>query len=198
MDDMVNDVYSAVMWTRNNIANYGGDPNNVILVGHSAGAQLSILTFMKSALNIRNHGRLLEKLPFIRKLVLLSGPYDFDNYSILKQYFDIEAEEGIAKRIMNELLKSDNTSPTEILSRFRNVSVGPNVFPKIVFFHTSGDHIIPSSSTNGLIYQLRRVVQNININNIDLNNGWSHNTLTRGVRSNNQYYKDTFINLIQS
>ena len=34
----VKDVASAVAWTKANIARYGGDPNRIVLFGHSAGA----------------------------------------------------------------------------------------------------------------------------------------------------------------
>jgi arylformamidase len=37
------DVASAVAWVHNNIANYGGDPAKMILMGHSAGAHLVAL-----------------------------------------------------------------------------------------------------------------------------------------------------------
>lgn len=34
----VNDLASAIAWTHDNIARYGGDPNRIVLFGHSAGA----------------------------------------------------------------------------------------------------------------------------------------------------------------
>lgn len=43
MDVLVRDVATAVGWVHRHIAEYGGDPNRVILGGHSAGAQLAAL-----------------------------------------------------------------------------------------------------------------------------------------------------------
>jgi len=40
----VNDVAAAVRWTVDHIAEYGGDPKNIVLMGHSAGCHLVVLT----------------------------------------------------------------------------------------------------------------------------------------------------------
>ncbi|KAL0489813.1 prenylcysteine alpha-carboxyl methylesterase [Acrasis kona] len=44
--DMVQDVDCAMKWTFQNIELYGGDVNNVFLIGQSAGAHLSLLSFL--------------------------------------------------------------------------------------------------------------------------------------------------------
>ncbi len=40
---MIQDVAAAVAWVHDNIARYGGDPNQIFLIGHSAGAHLAAL-----------------------------------------------------------------------------------------------------------------------------------------------------------
>lgn len=70
---MLQDGAKAVAWTRDNAARYGGDPDRVILIGHSAGAHTAVmLTLERQWL-----GR--EGLPegFVKAAVGLSGPYDF-------------------------------------------------------------------------------------------------------------------------
>jgi acetyl esterase/lipase len=42
----VQDAASAVAWVRKNIAKYGGDPNKIVLTGHSAGAYLISLLLL--------------------------------------------------------------------------------------------------------------------------------------------------------
>ena len=43
IDGQVRDVTRAVSWVRRNIRRYNGDPNRIVLMGHSAGAHLSAL-----------------------------------------------------------------------------------------------------------------------------------------------------------
>lgn len=43
MDVLIRDVAKAVGWVRRNIADRGGDPNRLFIMGHSAGAQLAAL-----------------------------------------------------------------------------------------------------------------------------------------------------------
>ena len=43
IDGQVRDVTAAIDWVRRNIRRYNGDPNRVVLMGHSAGAHLSAL-----------------------------------------------------------------------------------------------------------------------------------------------------------
>lgn len=70
---MLQDGAAAVAWTANNIARFGGDPDRVMLMGHSAGAH----TVVMLGLERQWLGR--EGLPdgFIKGVVGLSGPYDF-------------------------------------------------------------------------------------------------------------------------
>ncbi len=42
-DVMAREIAAAVVWTKENIANYGGNPDNIYLTGHSAGAHLVAL-----------------------------------------------------------------------------------------------------------------------------------------------------------
>lgn len=43
MDVLTRDVAKALGWVHKNIADYGGDPNRIFVMGHSAGAQLAAL-----------------------------------------------------------------------------------------------------------------------------------------------------------
>lgn len=49
---MVDEVGAALDWTLENISTYGGDPSRLILVGHSAGAQLSALTLIQRSVSV--------------------------------------------------------------------------------------------------------------------------------------------------
>jgi acetyl esterase/lipase len=43
MGTIVRDVARAVRWVHDHVARYGGDPNRLLIMGHSAGAQLAAL-----------------------------------------------------------------------------------------------------------------------------------------------------------
>ncbi len=45
-DEMTSQIASAIQWTKNNISNYNGDPNQIFLTGHSAGGHLIALAVM--------------------------------------------------------------------------------------------------------------------------------------------------------
>ena len=45
--DMVEDVDLAIEWTRKNIAQYGGDPNNIVLIGQSAGGHVACMAIFR-------------------------------------------------------------------------------------------------------------------------------------------------------
>ncbi len=66
------DVALAVKWVFDNIVNYGGDPEKVFLMGHSAGAHIAAL--------VAYDERYLEAVgatPKLAGFVGLAGPYDF-------------------------------------------------------------------------------------------------------------------------
>lgn len=72
--DFIDDAAAAVAWTKSHIAAYGGDPDRVFLIGHSAGAQIAaMLTLDKAFL-----GRVgLDPDRDIAGMIGLAGPYDF-------------------------------------------------------------------------------------------------------------------------
>jgi len=43
MDAIIKDIAKSIRWTHDNIAKYGGDPKRILVMGHSAGAQLAAL-----------------------------------------------------------------------------------------------------------------------------------------------------------
>ena len=71
--DFMYDGAAAVTWVKNNIAQYGGDPNTVFIAGHSAGAHLGSL-LLTDERYLKKHD--LSPLD-IRGFSGLAGPYNF-------------------------------------------------------------------------------------------------------------------------
>lgn len=69
----VEDAALAVRWVRGNIAQYGGDANNLYVAGHSAGAYNAVMLAVDP-----RYLRAVGGTPsWIRGAIGLSGPYDF-------------------------------------------------------------------------------------------------------------------------
>jgi acetyl esterase/lipase len=69
----VGDVALAVKWTVDNIAQYGGNPEKILLMGHSAGAHIAALV----AFDERYLARQGLPQDTITGFIGLAGPYDF-------------------------------------------------------------------------------------------------------------------------
>lgn len=70
---MLEDTAAAIAWTRANIAQYGGDPDRLVLAGHSAGAYNVVMTALEGRWLADEHG---ASHP-IAGVIGLAGPYDF-------------------------------------------------------------------------------------------------------------------------
>lgn len=70
---MLEDTASAIAWTEKNVARYGGDPDQVIVAGHSAGAY----NIVQVALERRWLNDKASDASVIKGVIGLSGPYDF-------------------------------------------------------------------------------------------------------------------------
>lgn len=74
MYDIVRDVAKATGWVFANISRYGGDPNRIFLMGHSAGAQLAALLCTDS--------RYIEAEGVPRSSIKGCVPVDGDTYDV--------------------------------------------------------------------------------------------------------------------
>ena len=70
---MLEDTASAIAWTHANIADHGGDPNRIVLAGHSAGAY----NVVQIALEDRWLGAHGLSPADISGVIGMAGPYDF-------------------------------------------------------------------------------------------------------------------------
>ena len=67
------DAAAAVRWTHDNIAKYGGDPDRIVLAGHSAGAYLAVMLALDS-----HYLQAVGVEPrVVRAAAGWAGPYDF-------------------------------------------------------------------------------------------------------------------------
>ncbi len=69
----IDDAALACKWVKSHIAEYGGDANNIFIVGHSAGAQIGLML----DLNTEYLARVNLKPDAFKGYIGLAGPYDF-------------------------------------------------------------------------------------------------------------------------
>lgn len=111
----MHDAAAAVRWTSENIGQYGGDPDTLFLMGHSAGAQIAAL--------LHYDEQYLEGLTSAPSgLIGLSGPYDFLplTSTTLQQVFP-QAVRSASQPI--EFARG-NTTPALLLHGGKDTTVG--------------------------------------------------------------------------
>jgi acetyl esterase/lipase len=92
---MLQDGAQAVKWTRDHIADYGGDPNRIAVAGHSAGAYtVAMLTLDRRWLAAEG-----VDPDIIKAAVGLSGPYDFYPFDKKRS---IDAMQGVKEPLLTQ------------------------------------------------------------------------------------------------
>ncbi|CAO3567617.1 unnamed protein product [Mortierella alpina] len=142
--EMEQDVRMAIHWTRRHCLNYGGDPDNIFLMGHSAGAHICSLTMVKESVHQtlrsqRNDSHYTlefaawpglatlaketfedatvygEALPRLRGLILLSGVYDIVAHLEHERVRGVEEISAMSRVMGGNLQAFSMNSPTRIL-----------------------------------------------------------------------------------
>jgi len=208
IDDMVDDVYNAIKWTHKNISKYGGDPKQISLSAHSAGAHIAALTVIKAALNLENNGKKLESLPPLKDVILMNGPYVFDQEFIaytLQGTGSTEnatatsdpQQQALLTQLMMKYYDNKEISPIEILKGYEDDSI-KNHFnvEKFRFLYTGKDNVVPESSSKKLISEISRTSKaQFEYNFIE---DFEHATLVIGMIQDKHECNEMYLDLIKN
>jgi acetyl esterase/lipase len=127
-EQMTREVAAAVSWTLENIAQYGGDPEHVVVSGHSAGAHLSALALLDP--------RFLEGLGHSSDEICgwtgMSGPYD------IQAEYDYWAAKGATPEVMLEVMGGQ-----ENFDRASPISYPRPDLPPLLIIHGDEDETVP-------------------------------------------------------
>jgi acetyl esterase/lipase len=127
------DAAAAIRWTHANIARYGGDPDRIILAGHSAGGHIAAL----AALDESWLGDLARPGGAIRGVVGIAGAYDFLPFE----------PDGSAQKYLGH---------TRPLSRTQPVAYARGTAPPMLLLWGDADTIVYRRNITGLEAALRR------------------------------------------
>ncbi|KAK9052502.1 hypothetical protein SSX86_029131 [Deinandra increscens subsp. villosa] len=154
ISDMVEDVSQGISYVCNNIADYGGDPNRIYLMGQSAGAHISSCVLVKQAIKESKGESVSWSTSQIKAYFGLSGGYNLTN---LVDHFD---RRGLYRSIFLSIMEGDESlqqfSP-EILIEDPGARNAVSLLPHIVLFHGTGDFSIPPDSSITFVDTLKRV-----------------------------------------
>ncbi|ORX79852.1 alpha/beta-hydrolase [Anaeromyces robustus] len=208
IDDMVDDLYKAIQWTYTNIEEFGGNKDDISIVAHSAGAHLIALTIIKAALNLSNNGVKLEPLPYLKNVVLLNGPYIFDQEFIaytLQGSTDTSnatatsdpKQQALLQQLMYKYYNDPEISPIEIIKGYEKNSINNHFnVNKFTFHYTSLDKVVPESSAKQLINEIMRT-SNTQFEYI-YTEGLEHASVVNGIRADDYEFEQFYLNLIKN
>ncbi|XP_065633243.1 probable isoprenylcysteine alpha-carbonyl methylesterase ICMEL1 [Quercus suber] len=155
MSDMVKDASQGISFVCNNIAEYGGDPDRIYLMGQSAGAHIAACTLVEQAINEAGEGESTSwSVSQIKAYFGLSGGY---NLFKLVDYFH---SRGLYRSIFLSIMEGEKSlerfSP-EVVVQNPNIRNAVSLLPPIILFHGTADYSIPSDASKSFAETLQRV-----------------------------------------
>ncbi|HEX4610012.1 MAG TPA: alpha/beta hydrolase [Urbifossiella sp.] len=130
--EMAGDVAKAVRWVRDHAKEYGGDPDQLIITGHSAGAQLAALVCTDT------HYFQAEGVPMAAVRACI--PVDGDTYDVPLQIRTVEQ-----RRAESYLRKFGAETEQKALSPITHVAKGKGI-PPFLILHVKGHPEVTAQS----------------------------------------------------
>ncbi|OUM60910.1 hypothetical protein PIROE2DRAFT_13199 [Piromyces sp. E2] len=207
LDDMVEDVYKAIKWTTDNINIYGGDPEQITLIGHSAGANLITLTVVKASLNMMVNGIQLQ--PFhLKHIISLNGHYEIENDKDLAVKINLLKVIGVFPglgflgdygKAREKLLVGKNKDEYDQCKLLKGVEEKSIPFlgaGKYTFVECTFDVIVPLGTATPMMEQLERAVEGIVIDHKVYPGG--HNYILDGIKNKNSKIENELLTIVES
>lgn len=155
ISDMVKDSSQGISFVFNHIAEYGGDPTRIYLVGQSAGAHIAACALVDRAIEEAGEGETSSwSVSQLKAYFGLSGGYNLLN---LADHFHTR---GLYRSLLLSIMDGEQSlqrfSP-EIVIQDPNFRYAVSLLPPIVLFHGTGDYSIPFDSSKSFAETLQRV-----------------------------------------
>lgn len=153
ISDMVKDASQGISFVCNNIAEYGGDPNRIYLMGQSAGGHIATCALLEQA--IKETGaepRASWSASQIKTYFGLSGGYN------ILQLVDHFHSRGLYRSIFLSIMEGEQGlrqySP-ELMAQDPNTKNAVSLLPPMVLFHGTADYSIPCDSSKSFADTLK-------------------------------------------
>ncbi|KAM6548207.1 hypothetical protein CsatB_019883 [Cannabis sativa] len=145
ISDMVADASEGISYLCNHIAEYGGDPNRIYLMGQSAGAHIAACTLLEQAIKENGEGESTSwSVSQLKAYFGLSGGYN------LFDLIDHFHTRGLYRSIFLSIMEGEQSlrrfSP-EVMVQDPNIKNALSLLPPIILFHGTADYSIPSDSS---------------------------------------------------
>ncbi|WP_372779011.1 alpha/beta hydrolase fold domain-containing protein [Litorivivens sp.] len=148
--DHIIDCKRALVWVKQHIADYGGDPNFIITTGGSAGGHLSALLALSANEPAFQPGFEAEDTR-VQGAVPFYGIYDFTNSLSQRRHKGLE--ELVGKRVLKCML-SEEPERWQQASPLFHVS---DQAPTMLLIHGDGDTLAPVEESHALYKALREI-----------------------------------------
>lgn len=153
MSDMVKDASQGISFICNNIAEYGGDPNRIFLMGQSAGAHIAACALLDQAIKESSGEQTSWSVSQMKAYFGLSGGYNLLN---LVDYFH---SKGLYRKLFLSIMEGELSlrrfSP-ELMLQDPNIRSAASLLPPIVLFHGTADYSIPCDASTTFADTLQR------------------------------------------
>ncbi|KAK3134755.1 hypothetical protein QOZ80_5BG0410330 [Eleusine coracana subsp. coracana] len=143
ISDMVADASEGISFICNNAASYGGDPNQIYLMGQSAGAHIAACALVEQAKKESSGEQISWNVAQIKAYFGLSGGYNIKN---LVNHFH---ERGLYRSIFLSIMEGEESLPRfspEIVTKKLSAEAVA-LLPQIILLHGTEDDSIPSTAS---------------------------------------------------
>ncbi|KAH9607050.1 hypothetical protein KSS87_013825 [Heliosperma pusillum] len=155
MRDMIDDASRGISFICKNVAEYGGDPERVYVMGQSAGAHIAACVLVEQAIKEIGEGDTVTwSVSQIKAYFGLSGGYN------LMKLVDHFHNRGLYRNIFLSIMEGEQSlqrySP-ELIVQDPNFRSAVSLLPSIVLFHGTADYSIPSDASESFAATLQRL-----------------------------------------
>ncbi|XP_076903114.1 putative isoprenylcysteine alpha-carbonyl methylesterase ICMEL2 [Bidens hawaiensis] len=154
ISEMVDDASRGISFVCNNIAEYGGDPNRIYLMGQSAGAHIAACALVEQAIKESNGIQTTWSIAQIKAYFGLSGGYNM--FNLAEHLHTRGPYKALFMRILGGEESLSKYSP-EIVVQDPNNQSAVALLPPVILFHGTEDYSIPADCSKTFVESLQRV-----------------------------------------